>query len=189
MKKVFFILLGTIFALNLYALQESDILPTMQEKVQTATKILSQKNEPLEKKAQEIFNQLENMFDINLMGRISLGKYWNSLSKEQQDQYNKTFEKYMKKYYTDKLKLYNNEKITITEAQKIKDNRIFVYSEIQGEKEVYKIIYKFYKDQNNSWFIYDVDIIGVSLIKTTKAQFEDIMANNSFEDLLKKLQN
>lgn len=189
MKKAFFILFSTILTLNLYAVKESDILPMMQEKVQKATQILAQKNAPIEKRAQEIFNQLENIFDIHLMGRISLGKYWNTLSKNQQDEYSKSFEKYMKKYYIDKLKLYNNEEITIKDAQKIKDNRIFVHSEIQGEKEVYKIIYKFYKNQNNNWFIYDVDIIGVSLIKTTKAQFEDIMANNSFEDLIKKLQN
>lgn len=187
MNKLLFIFFGFIISLNLYAVQEENIVQTMQEKVNEATKILSHKNEPIEKRAKQIFDKLENIFDITLMGKISLGGYWNTLSSKQQEEYSVAFEKYMKNSYIDKLKLYNNEKITILDAHKIKSNRIFVNSQIQGAKETYKIVYKFYKTRDNDWLIYDVDIIGVSIIKTSRAQFEDIMAHNSFEDLLKKL--
>jgi phospholipid transport system substrate-binding protein len=188
MKKTLLIFFSFIISVNLYAVKEENIVQTMQKKVNEATKILSHKDEPIEIRAKKIFDKLENIFDINLMGKISLGRYWNTLSSKQQQEYNVAFERYMKNSYIDKLKLYNNQKITILNAQKIKSNRILVNSQIQGEKETYKIVYKFYKTQDDDWLIYDVDIIGVSIIKTSRAQFEDIMAHNSFEDLLKKLQ-
>ncbi len=53
--------------------------------------------------------------------------------------------------------------------------------------EVYEIIYKFYKDKNGSWMIYDVDILGVSIIQTYRTQFAEILTKEPFEKLLEKL--
>ena len=187
--KIMTFLLVFLLGTHLYALQEDKIFSTMQEKVDFATKTLMQKDKKIQEKAKQIFSEIEGVFDMPLMGRLSLGKYWNTLSQEQQNLFLPLFEEFMKNSYINQLELYNNEKITIKELEKIKENRIYLHSQIQGEKEVFKIIYKFHKNPQNNWLIYDVDIIGVSIIKTYKAQFEDIMANNSFDYLIEKLKN
>ena len=53
--------------------------------------------------------------------------------------------------------------------------------------EVYEIIYKFYKTSSNDWLIYDVDILGVSIIQAYRTQFADALAKESFEKLMEKL--
>ncbi len=50
------------------------------------------------------------------------------------------------------------------------------------------IIFKFYND-NNNWLIYDVDVLGVSIVQTYRSQFRDILANQGFDALLQKLES
>lgn len=50
------------------------------------------------------------------------------------------------------------------------------------------IIFKFYND-NNNWLIYDVDVLGVSIVQTYRSQFGDILANQGFDALLQKLES
>ena len=71
--------------------------------------------------------------------------------------------------------------------EKIKDARIHLTTHLMKNSEVYEIIYKFYKDKNGSWMIYDVDILGVSIIQTYRTQFAEILAKEPFEKLLEKL--
>lgn len=55
-----------------------------------------------------------------------------------------------------------------------------------GKKK--NIIFKFYND-NNNWLIYDVDVLGVSIVQTYRSQFGDILANQGFDALLQKLES
>ena len=55
---------------------------------------------------------------------------------------------------------------------------------INGEEK--NIIFKFY-NENNNWLIYDVDILGVSLIQTYRSQFADILEKQDFNALIEKL--
>jgi len=186
MKKII-LLISLIFIIHANAIEEKNISSVMQEKIDLATTILLNDKGSLKQKANKIFDELENVFDIKLMGRLSLGKYWKTLTSEQKDSFTKAFDIYMKESYVNNLGLYNGEKIQVTEVKKVKKNRIKLFSEIHGEKEIFKVIYKFYKSKSNGWLIYDVDVLGVSIVKTYKAQFNDAIANNSFEYLLNKI--
>ena len=50
------------------------------------------------------------------------------------------------------------------------------------------IIFKFY-DSKGDWRIYDVDILGISVVQTYRSQFNDILTNADFQTLLAKLQS
>uniref|UniRef100_UPI003A88854D ABC transporter substrate-binding protein n=2 Tax=Helicobacter TaxID=209 RepID=UPI003A88854D len=39
------------------------------------------------------------------------------------------------------------------------------------------------------WKIYDVDILGISVIQTYRSQFSDILAHSDFQTLLAKLKS
>jgi len=106
---------------------------------------------------------------------------------ENQARFTKAFEAKLKQSYMEKLDLYTDEKIVIKNSEKIKDARIHLTMHLMRNSEVYEIIYKFYKDKNNEWLIYDVDILGVSIIQTYRTQFADILTRESFEQLLAKL--
>ena len=52
----------------------------------------------------------------------------------------------------------------------------------------YEIVYKFHKSKKSSWKIYDVNILGVSLIKTYRVQFANALKDGTYTALLNKLQ-
>ena len=99
----------------------------------------------------------------------------------------KIFEKKLKNSYMEKLDLYTDEKIVIKNSEKIKDSRIHLTTHLMKNNEVYEIIYKFYKTPSTDWLIYDVDILGVSIIQAYRTQFADALAKESFEKLMEKL--
>jgi phospholipid transport system substrate-binding protein len=43
------------------------------------------------------------------------------------------------------------------------------------------------KKEGNNWFIYDVSIEGVSLVNNYRTQFNSILLQSSYEDLVKRL--
>ena len=52
----------------------------------------------------------------------------------------------------------------------------------------YDIIFKFYKKSSSDYYVYDVDLMGVSLIQTYKAQFSDLDSKADINTILNRLQ-
>ena len=121
------------------------------------------------------------------MSRISLGKQWKTLSSEQKTTFVKAFEKKLKLSYIDKLNLYTDEKIIIRNIKKYKKNRIQLFTDLVGKTETFEIIYKFHKNKNNDWLIYDINIIGVSIMQTYRKQFSSFLKTNTFSNLVNTL--
>ncbi len=177
-----------LVSLPLNALEEKEITPFMQTNIDLATTILRDSKIQKADKAQKIFTIFDAIFDYALMSKLALGgKQWESIGAEKQARFTKAFEIKLKNSYMEKLDLYTDEKIVIKNLEKIKDARIHLTTHLIKNSEVYEIIYKFYKDKNDQWLIYDVDILGVSIIQTYRTQFADILAKESFEKLLEKL--
>ncbi|MGM0519857.1 MAG: ABC transporter substrate-binding protein [Campylobacterota bacterium] len=170
------------------ALQKENIKETMEKKVDKAIALLKDENMPKEQRAKELFRLFDEIFDYELMAKISLGKSaWVSATKQQQERYLNLFEKRLKDSYLDKLELYNNQDINIVDLVPYKNTRLQLQTKIVAKDETYKVNYNFY-NKNNNWLIYDVDLLGVSIIKTHKSQFEGILKNKTFDELLKLLE-
>lgn len=176
------------FSHTLYAIEESRISSFMQTNIDRATTILRDKQLQKNEKSEKIFLIFDSIFDYSLMAQLSLGnKQWSSLESLKQNEFSQLFEQKLKVSYMNKLDLYTDEKIVIKNLEKIKDTRIHLTTHLMKNSEVYEIIYKFYKNKNDDWLIYDVDILGVSIIQTYRTQFADILNKEPFEKLLDKL--
>ena len=157
-------------------------------------KIIQNKKLDLQTRNDKIIEMITPMFDFKLMAKLSLGKTWKILDKQQQDEFVKLYVKRMKKSYSSKIDKYTNEKIVINDIQQIKKNRAILKTILITQDDKLEIIYKFYKPKKqrqnkNDWLIYDVVIAGVSIVKTDKAQFKAVLKETSIEALLDKLRN
>ncbi|MDD2640887.1 MAG: ABC transporter substrate-binding protein [Arcobacteraceae bacterium] len=170
-----------------YALQEDKILSIMTDKINKATQILQNQHMDKNHKQKDIFDIFDAVFDYELMAKLSLGKQWNMLESQQQKLFTQSFEQRLKASYIDKLYLYTNQKIIVKDMIKPKDNRIEVIMHILGEKETFEVIYKFYKSGTSDWFIYDVNILGISIIQTYRNQFVGVLQKETFEELIQRL--
>lgn len=184
-----FLLMLFLFVHSAFALTQDTIISDMTRLINQSVKIAASKTIPTKERAQKIFELLDPVFDYTLMSRISLGQHWGLLSEKERYEFAKIFEMTLKNSYVSKLDLYDNQAIHIQEAKQIKQNRIWLYTYIKGEKENFDIIYKFYPNSKDNWLIYDVDVVGVSIIQTYRTQFADFLQNNSIANLKDKLKS
>ncbi|MCP4971071.1 MAG: ABC transporter substrate-binding protein [Arcobacter sp.] len=186
LKKIVIIFL--LITSTCFALAKTDIKTQMSNKIDKVLFILHNSNFPKEKKGEEIIKIMNPIFDYSLMSRLTLGKAWKKISKEQRTKFIQLFKEKLKASYIEKLDLYTDQEVKIIGLEETKKNRLKLKTQLIGKSENFDINYKFYTKKNqNNWLIYDVDLIGVSIIKTYKAQFKGFLKNKSFNELLVNL--
>lgn len=177
-----------IFTSLSLSIEESKIQSITDTKVRKVLDILKNKSLSQNQKDQKTVKIIDDIFDFTIMGQISLGKKWRLLSSSEKKRFSKRFENKIKHSYLDKLKLYNNQKVTIKKFKKIKPNRITLETQVVGIDDIYKVVYLFYKKKGiNDWFIYDVELVGVSIVQTYRKQFSEFLKNNTISELIKTL--
>ena len=187
MKMFKIVFIGLILSMPLLAIDESAISETMKGKIDSITQVLKQKNSDKESRDNRVVEIIDPVFDFRLMGKLSLGKRtWLSLSSQQKDAFVTLFDTRIKASYIKKIELYSDEEVIVKDIKKVK-SRIHLLSYIVSKGEQNEVLYKFYKSKNDGWLIYDVDIIGVSLIQIYRAQFSDALQEGTYKTLLSKL--
>ena len=182
-----------------FGLELNQIQSTMEQNIQKTLAILQKNathnpqnskaaNAQVERIAQEIFAMFDSIFDYKLMAQLSLSQNYKTLTKEQQDQYNQAFEQNLKRSFADKLRLYKDEEMQVVGGEQTKNNRYNLKTSMVLDGKLNYIIFKFY-DSKGDWRIYDVDILGISVVQTYRSQFNDILTNADFQTLLAKLQS
>lgn len=186
-KNLFKILLLITFAItSASALKKETLKNEMESKINTILLVLKDESLKQEQKGQKIIEIIDSVFDYNTMSKIALGKKtWNSISKEKREEFVKVFEKKLKSSYIGKLELYTNQKVEIIELLPYKKTRLQLVSQLVGNDDTYKINYNFYKNRAASeWLIYDVDLVGVSIIQTYRKQFSGLLKEKTFDEML-----
>ncbi len=185
-QKIFFalLLLGT----SVFAIVENEIKSAMEIRIQKAVHLLQNKEIDKEEKTKQLFVIMDDVFDFEIMAKISLGKTFNDLSADERREFTQLFVQRIKNSYLDKIDLYTDEAIVVKELTKVKENRIQLVSNIVGKEQVYDVVYKFY-DKNGDWLVYDVDILGVSIVQTYRKQFAEFLQTKTFTDLLDNLKS
>ncbi len=193
LKKLFKILFLITFAItSANAMKQDEIQTVMTKKIDNVLTILEQKNLPINKKGEQIIKIIDEVFDYELMARIALGKEtWDTLSEQKQKEFTKIFETKLKNSYIEKLELYNDQKVKILGLNPYKNARLQLETELLGKEGTYKINYNFYNKSKDSeqWLIYDVDLVGVSIIQTYRQQFAGLLKEKTFDEMLVLLEN
>ncbi len=158
-------ILLTILFTNSFALKKDEIKKEMENKIDSVLIILKDKSISKDDKKKEVINIVSDSFDFELMAKIALGKdAWASLNEEKQKEFIKTFEEKLKKSYSDKLELYNDQKVKIISLESYNNTRLQLKTEFLGKGRTYSINYNFY-EKNDEWYIYDIDFNFLVIVK------------------------
>ena len=130
----------------------------------------------------------EEIFDFNEMARRALGQHWRSLTDQQRKEFARLFSDLVEQSYMSKIELYSGEPIRYPGA-KVEGDLAAVSTQIitKNGTEV-PIDYRMLK-RGDRWYVYDVNIEGVSLVNNYRPQFDAIMRSSSFNGLVKKLKD
>jgi len=164
-------------------------LPTDQTKatVDKVISILQQPGPKNEGRRQQLRDTIYARFDFPEMAKRSLGPHWSRRTPEEQQEFTKVFADLLESSYVDKIEGYNGEKVAYTREQQDKDNAEVFTKVITKKGEEFSINYKLHP-VGREWKVYDVVVEDISLVNNYRSQFNRILANGSFDELLKKLQ-
>jgi len=159
----------------------------LKSKVDAAIAVLQKEDLVQQEKNKQIIEIVTPLFDFPLMAKLSLGrKYWPGLVKEKRARFIELFTQRLKESYLDKLKLYTDEQVVFKTAVREK-RKIKIPTELKSKNNTISMLYKFH-DSGNSWFIYDIEVQGVSIISTYRSQFDHVLSKGTIDDLLIKLE-
>ncbi len=167
-------------------------VPTDQVRATVDKVIAILKNPSLkpEGKTKERREQLRQViypkFDFAEMARRSLGSNWRQITPEQQKEFVAIFTDLLEDSYVSKIEAYTNEKYNFTKETVDRD-----YAEVDSKiftknGDEISIRYKL-RLLNGDWKIYDVVIENISLVNNYRSQFNRIIANSSYQELIRKM--
>ncbi len=167
-----------------------EIRAMTKEKVDIVINILKDKSLSKNEKKEGILETIDGLFDFSLMARLSLGKkHWKSLTKEKRNEFSELFVERLKLSYLEKLDLYTDEEVVVDEARKTKKNRVEVLTYLVTKDDKKEMIYKLYKTKKKGWMVYDVDVLGVSIVQTYRSQFSGVLKKETMEQLMERMRS
>jgi phospholipid transport system substrate-binding protein len=149
--------------------------------------VLQNKDLTPQAKNSQVVEIVTPMFDFELMAKLSLGKkYWPDLSQDKKERFTELFVERLRQSYLNKLTAYTDEKIIYESPVAVK-KKVHMPTLLISKGKKISMLYKLYSS-NNSWKIYDVEIEGVSIIRSYRSQFNEILQKGTFDDLLQKME-
>jgi len=176
-----------LFSQPLSAAGRSAVDDFVKEKLQQVLVHLRNKALAKQERNDKILEIVNESFDFKLMAMLSLGKKHRArLSKEEHGRYIKLFTRHLQNTYLDKLDLYTDEELVMNPPVQVK-KKVHILTEMVSDDNRIGILYKLYHSKKRGWQIYDVEVEGVSLIRSYKSQFNEELQKSSVSDFLAKL--
>ncbi len=148
-----------------------------------ALKPAAKQQERREKLRQVIFPR----FDFTEMAKRSLGPHWGRISSQQQQDFVRVFTGLLENAYAEQIETSEGEKVRYTREQIDGDNAEVFTKVITPKGEEVAINYKLHNVAGD-WKVYDVVVENISLVNNYRSQFNRVLANASFDDLMRKMQ-
>ena len=166
--------------------------PTDQIK-QTTDKILSIITNPALKPSSKtaereklIRQAVDERFDWEEMARRALATHWAKRTLEERKEFVRLFADLLERTYKKKVEDYSGEKVLYEGETKDGDYATVKVKIVSKKNKDIPVEYRLKKERND-WFVYDVSIEGVSLVNNYRTQFNSIIVQSSYENLIKRL--
>ena len=135
--------------------------------------ILSSK-QSTENKRLRINKILESEFNYELIAKLTVGRqFWNQASLADQRQFVDVFRQYLLDKYLNNMIAYSNAQLDFGYPV-IDRSKAVVQVTATLNDEIMDLEFKLYR-QSSNWIIYDVEIEGVSIVRSFRAQFRSVL--------------
>ena len=116
-------------------------------------------------------------FDNYYISRFVLGRYWKRLDSEMRKQFIESFNDYIVTTYAPKFKGWEG---TFEATDSLLENNYYnvKMNVLNKDGPTLKFMWKIYLDKNKNFKILDVNIDGVSMLVTQRAEFMSVIKNN-----------
>ncbi len=127
-------------------------------------------------------------FDFTEMAKRSLGANWRRRTAKEQEEFVRLFTDLLERAYADTIESYGDEKIVYV-GERLDGDFADVNSKIFTAKgEEFSLNYRAHF-VGGEWRVYDVVVENISMVNNYRSQFNRVIANSSFEELVRRLKD
>ncbi|MDH4154704.1 MAG: ABC transporter substrate-binding protein [Nitrospira sp.] len=124
-------------------------------------------------------------FDYAEMSKRALAADWTPLIEVQRVEFVELFKRFLSDRYTEKIEGYSGEQVAYL-LERIEGTYAEVRTELRSDKTTIPMDYRLFA-KDGRWHAYDIIVDGVSLVKNYRSQFQKIIRESSYQELVKKL--
>lgn len=133
---------------------------------------------------QKIAEKVRQFFDFPGLAKLSLGRHWMKVTKDQQKEFQDLFINLVEDSYIRRSRdLMGNYNISYGD-EKIQKNHAKVVCRVARDDADIDIVYELHRNPKN-WMIFNIILDNVDLIKNYQSQFNRIIGKSGFNELLK----
>ncbi|MBN2233444.1 MAG: ABC transporter substrate-binding protein [Deltaproteobacteria bacterium] len=124
-------------------------------------------------------------FDMDYTTRLCLGRYWRDLDDGKRGEFVTTFAELLKSTYIGRVEEYSGEVVSYG-RERIEGEKAMVETVIVSKGVEIPLDYKMVL-RDGYWYVYDVIIEEVSLVRNYRSQFNSFLEKQGIADLLQRL--
>lgn len=126
-------------------------------------------------------------FDYAEMSKRVLGAYWKPLTEAQRKEFVEVYKGFLSDKYAGRIDDYVGRKQDVGYlSERIEGSYAEVRTELRSDKTNLPMDYRLLL-KDGRWSAYDIIVDGVSLVSNYRSQFQKIIRERSYEELVKKL--
>lgn len=139
-----------------------------------------------EERRQKIRTIANEVFDWTETGKRALARHWQGRSPQEREEFSKLFADLLERSYVGKIEAYSGEKILYGEETLDGDQATVRTKLLTKNGNQIPIDYQMHK-VDERWRIYDVKIENVGLVSNYRSQFNRIVQQSGYPDLVQRL--
>jgi phospholipid transport system substrate-binding protein len=130
---------------------------------------------------------LREGFDLRLIGRFVIGRYWKQATDDQRSDYLSAFGDFIVRKYSTLLGGYAGESFTILSETQAGENDFVVRTRIEGSGAAPIEADWRVRERKGEWRIIDIVVEGISMAVTQRAEFSSVVRRNGIDGLIQVL--
>lgn len=128
---------------------------------------------------------IASRFDYAEMSRRSLAAEWKPLTTAERTEFVEAFKGFLIDRYAERIEGYSGEQVEYL-SERTEGTYAEVRTELVSDKTTIPVDYRLLMNEGR-WHAYDLVVDGISLVKNYRSQFQKIIRESSYQELIKKL--
>lgn len=128
---------------------------------------------------------IRSRFDFYIMSQRTLGQHWKQATAQEQAEFVRLFSDLLEASYIGRIEAYTDETVDYN-SEKIDGSRAVVATVVHSSNTDIPIEYRMVK-QGNDWFVYDVLVEDISLIKNYRSSYGEIVRKEGYAGLFERM--
>jgi len=138
---------------------------------------------------------VKKRIDEEAFAKKALGAHWEKRTEKEKQEFVKIFSDLLERTYLKKIDDYLakaesfSEKNILYLNETVRGHFVIIETKVVINKDTQIPVHYLFKNKKGNWLAIDIAIEGVSLVKNYRAQFNEILAQSSFDELIARLKS